>query len=394
MSENVHPKATSVAEFEKAANEKLSEFVRTYYSHPGEGGQTYRDNCRAFKRYRLIPRNLRDVYIRDTSVTVLGSKLDFPVAIAPTAVHKFAHPDAEAATAKGAASMDTAMVLSSWSLLMMRGLHEHSDGPELLVTLLMMYVSLFHPPGAASMNTAMVLSSWSHCSLEQVAAAAPRGVRWFYMLFYRDRGRMKRLLERAERAGYTAIVLTVDSPIYPFSLRKSPVVFPVQFRLPNVWLDDDVVPGSPGSLEQGSALTKITKNAATWDDVKWVKNNTRLPVIDVLPDIVRAVGGEAEVYLDGGVRTGTDVLKALALGVRCVFIGRPALWGLACNGAEGVQQVLQILKEEFSLAMARAGCAKLSDIQPSLIVHESYYLNRQMFNIAGNVNNKILKSKY
>ncbi|XP_066269266.1 2-Hydroxyacid oxidase 1-like [Branchiostoma lanceolatum] len=350
MSENVHPKATSVAEFEKAANEKLSEFVRTYYSHPGEGGQTHRDNCRAFKRYRLIPRNLRDVYIRDTSVTVLGSKLDFPVAIAPTAVHKLAHPDAEVATAKG----------------------------------------------AASMNTSMVLSSWSHCSLEQVAAAAPRGVRWFYLLFYRDRGRMKRLLERAEWAGYTALVLTVDSPIYPFTLRKTPVVFPVQFRLPNVWLDDDVVPGSPGSLEQGSALTKITKNAATWEDVKWVKKNTRLPVvlkgilsgsipedartavdlgvsgiyvsnhggreqdglpatIDVLPDIVRAVGGEAEVYLDGGVRTGTDVLKALALGARCVFIGRPALWGLACNGAEGVQQVLQILKDELSLAMARAG---------------------------------------
>ncbi|XP_066302074.1 2-Hydroxyacid oxidase 2-like [Branchiostoma lanceolatum] len=95
--------------------------------------------------------------------------------------------------------------------------------------------------------------------------------------------------------------------------------------------------------------------------------------VDVLPDIVRAVEGKAEVYLDGGVRTGTDVLKALALGARCVFIGRPALWGLAHNGAEGVQQVLQILTDELSLAMARTGCAKISDIQPSLVVHQSYY---------------------
>ncbi|CAH1247485.1 HAO1 [Branchiostoma lanceolatum] len=503
MSENVHPKATSVVEFEKSAKEKLSEFVGTYYSHPGEGGQTYRDNCKAFKRYRLVPRNLRDVYIRDTSVTVLGSKLNLPVAIAPTSIHKLGHPEAERATARGAASMNTAMVLSSSSLLMMYASLFHPPGAASMNTamvlsfssllmmyvslfhppgavsmntamvlssssllmmyaslfhppgaasmntamvlssssllmmyaslfhppgaasmntamvlssssLLMMYASLFHPPGAASMNTAMVLSSWSHCSLEQVAAAAPRGVRWFYLLFYRDRGRMKRLLERAERAGYTAIVLTVDTPLFPFSLRRKPVVYPIQFSLPNIWLDD-VAPGLPGSAEHDAYLKKVVKEAATWEDVKWVKNHTRLPVvlkvifsaedarfavnlinlpitasfrwtfsptlsmygyclsIDALPDIVRAVGGEAEVYLDGGVRTGTDVLKALALGARCVFIGRPALWGLACNGAEGVQRVLQILKDELSMAMARAGCAKISDIQPSLVVHQSYY---------------------
>ncbi|XP_035659785.1 hydroxyacid oxidase 1-like [Branchiostoma floridae] len=384
MSE-VHSKGTSLTELEKAAGEKMSSFARGYYSHPGEGGQTYRDNCQAFKRYRLIPRNLRDVNIRDTSVTVLGSRLDLPVAIAPTAVHKVAHPDAEAATAKG----------------------------------------------AASMNTLMALSSWSSQSLEQVAEAAPRGVRWFYMLFYRDRGRMKRLLERAERAGYAAIVLTVDQPLFPDSIRRKPASFPVQFSLPNVWIDDDQ-PGPLGSMEHGAGLAKIAKEAATWEDVKWIKNNTRLPVvlkgilsaedariavdlgvagiyvsnhggrqqdgvpatIDVLPDIVGAVGGEAEVYLDGGVRTGTDVLKALALGARCVFIGRPALWGLALNGAEGVEEVLQVLKHELSIAMARAGCAKISDIEPSLVVHESYYLYRQLLNHAGKVNNKIVTSKY
>ncbi|XP_078585884.1 2-Hydroxyacid oxidase 1-like isoform X1 [Branchiostoma floridae x Branchiostoma japonicum] len=385
MSGNIYPRTTFLAQLEKSAGQKLSEFAWTYLSYPGAEGQTCRDNCEALQRYRLIPRNLRDVNIRDTSVTVLGSKLDFPVAIAPTSFHKFAHPEAELATAKG----------------------------------------------AAIMNTLMVLSSWSHHPLEQVADAAPRGVRWFYMLFYRDRGWMKRVLERAEQAGYTAIVLTADQPLFPLNFNERDVAFPVQFSLPNIWLDD-VTHGPPGSPEFDAFLKKVVKQAATWEDVEWVKNNTRLPVvlkgilsvddakiavnmgvsgvyvsnhggrqqdgvpatIDVLPDIVAAVGGKAEVYLDGGVRTGTDVLKALALGARCVFIGRPALWGLAMNGAEGVQQVLQFLKDELSLAMARAGCAKISDIQPSLVVHESYYLHRQLFNHTGKVNNKILTSKY
>ncbi|XP_078585893.1 2-Hydroxyacid oxidase 1-like [Branchiostoma floridae x Branchiostoma japonicum] len=336
----------TLAEFETSARRKATEFAWSYLSRPGEDGQTHTDNRRAFKRYRLIPRNLRDVYIRDTSVTILGTKLDFPVAIAPTATHLLFHPEAELTTARG----------------------------------------------AASMNTLMVLSSWSHHSLEQVAEAAPRGVRWFYMLFYRDRGRMKRLLERAERAGYAAIVLTADQPFFTFSFRKVATTLPLDFRFPNIYLED-TPPGPLGSLELAEYFKKTVKEAATWEDVEWVKKNTRLPVvlkgilsvddakmavrleidgilvsnhggrqldgvpatIDVLPDIVGAAGGEAEVYLDGGVRTGTDVLKALALGARCVFIGRPALWGLACNGAEGVRQVLQILKDELSLAMARVG---------------------------------------
>ncbi|KAI8522001.1 Hydroxyacid oxidase 1 [Branchiostoma belcheri] len=314
-------------------------------------------------RYRLIPRNLRDVSIRDTSVTVLGTRMDIPVAIATTAVHRLAHPDAELATAKG----------------------------------------------ATAMNTGMVLGSWANHSLEEVAEATPPGIRWFYMLFYKDRGRMKRLLARAERAGYTAIFLTVDQPLLPFQIDLRPVTFPVPIRFPNVL--DEEPPHAPGSVEHLEYLRAALKQPATWDDVQWIRDNTRLPVvlkgilsvedakmavacgangicvsnhggreldgvpatIDVLPDIVRAVGGKAEVYLDGGIRTGTDVLKALALGARCVFIGRPALWGLAHNGAEGVQQVLQILKDELSLAMARAGCAKISDIQSSLVVHQSYY---------------------
>ncbi|XP_035690078.1 hydroxyacid oxidase 1-like [Branchiostoma floridae] len=176
---------TSIAGFEKSAQEKLLDYVWSYYSRPAGTGQTYQDNMDAFRRYRLIPRNLRDVSIRDTSVTVLGSKLDIPVAIAPTAIHRFAHPDAELATAKG----------------------------------------------AAAMNAGMVLGSWSIHSLEEVAAATPGGIHWFYMLFYNDRGHMKRQLDRTERAGYSAIFLTIDQPFFPNpSARAAPRSYPFTMR--------------------------------------------------------------------------------------------------------------------------------------------------------------------
>ncbi|XP_066278723.1 2-Hydroxyacid oxidase 1-like [Branchiostoma lanceolatum] len=355
---------TSIADVEKSARTKLPDYAWAYFSRPVDG-QTCQDNLEAYRRYRLIPRNLRDASIRDTSVTVLGTRLDIPVAIGPTALHRFAHPEAELATAKG----------------------------------------------AAAINTGMVLGSWANHSLEEVAEAAFSGIRWFYMLFYKDRRHMKRQLDRAEHAGYTAIFLTVDQPFFPFSIDKRPPPgsYPVPLRFPNIF--DVEPPHTVGSTEYRACLTAVVKEPATWEDVEWVRDNTRLPVvlkgvlsaedarmavergvngilvsnhggreqdgvpatIDVLPDIVRAVGGKAEVYVDGGVRTGTDVLKALALGARCVFIGRPTLWGLAHNGAEGVQQVLQILTDELSLAMARTGCAKIADIQPSLVVHQSYY---------------------
>ncbi|CAH1226889.1 HAO1 [Branchiostoma lanceolatum] len=369
---------TSIADVGKSAREKLPNYAWAYYSWTSADGKTYQDNLEAFRRYRLIPRNLRDVSIRDTSVTVLGTRLDIPVAIGPTALHRLAHPEAELATAKG----------------------------------------------AAAMNTAMVLGSFANHSIEEFAEAAPSGIHWFYMLFYKDRRHMKRQLDRAERAGYTAIFLTVDQPFFPFSVDKSPRVSPraytVPLSFPNVI--DVEPPHAFGSTEYRACLTAVVKEPPTWEDVEWVRENTRLPVVlkgvlsaeDARMAVERGVNGilvsnhggreqdgvpatncsrlcvceslltscptssarfdgKAEVYVDGGVRTGTDVLKALALGARCVFIGRPALWGLAHNGAEGVQQILQILTDELSLAMARTGCAKISDIQPSLLVHQSYY---------------------
>ncbi|XP_066268872.1 2-Hydroxyacid oxidase 1-like [Branchiostoma lanceolatum] len=182
-------------------------------------------------------------------------------------------------------------------------------------------------------------------------------------------------------------------------------------RLPNLTFDD--APKDVRSSEFTAYLSDNLKQPIIWDDVVWLRKNTQLKIvlkgilsaedakeavkvgvdgicvsnhggrqldgvpasIDALPDVVRAVDGKAEVYVDGGVRSGTDVLKALALGARCVFVGRPVLWGLACDGAEGVHQVLQLMKEQLNMSMAQAGCSRVSDIKPSLIVHESYYLH-------------------
>ncbi|XP_066269628.1 2-Hydroxyacid oxidase 1-like [Branchiostoma lanceolatum] len=357
-----------VEDFRRIAERTLPGAAWGYYSNGDGDNQTLMDNCDSFKRYRVLPRVLRDVSTIDTSVTVLGSMLDFPVAISPTAHHKMAHSDGEKATARA----------------------------------------------AASANTGMALSLFANHSLEEVAEAAPQGTRWFNFVLFKDPERNRVLLDRAAKAGYKAVFLTVDQPRFEYLKRittsKGKGKTHTFYSTPNL-----VFPGTPpyGTEEYRSHLYSALKQPMTWDDVDWVKKNTSLPVvlkgiltaedaqeavrhgadailvsnhggrqldgvpatIDVLADIVRAVGGEAEVYLDGGVRTGTDVLKALALGARCVFIGRPALWGLACNGEKGLLQLLNVLKEELVYTMARTGCATIADINSTLVVHENYYMS-------------------
>eukprot|EP00058_Branchiostoma_floridae_P023209 XP_002608699.1 hypothetical protein BRAFLDRAFT_278411 [Branchiostoma floridae] len=337
-------------DFESLAQKRLPKDVWEYYSYPSCSGFTLQENKRAFQRYRLLPRVLRDVSSVDTTATVLGSRLDMPVALSPTAHHSLAHPDGEKATAKG----------------------------------------------AASANTAYVVSSFANHSLEDIAQAAPGGVRWFYLIPQNDPGRTKELLRRVESAGYSGIWLTVDQPRFQFQQRPESNLESAAsvMRLPNLTFED--VPGDASSQEFTTYLSDNVRQPITWEDVVWLRKNTQLKIvlkgiltaedakeavrvsvdgicvsnhggrqldgvpatIDALPEVVRAVDGKAEVYLDGGVRTGTDVLKALALGARCVFIGRPALWGLACNGAEGVRQVLEVLKDQLNLAMAQTGMWK------------------------------------
>ncbi|KAI8497569.1 Hydroxyacid oxidase 1 [Branchiostoma belcheri] len=337
-----------VEDFRLAAEKTLPEAAWQYYSQGDGDNQTLGDNCESFKRYRVLTRVLRDVTTIDTTVSVLGTSLDFPVAISPTAHHKMAHPEGEKATARA----------------------------------------------AAAAKTAMVLSLYANHSLEEVAEAAPQGTLWFNLLLFKDPERNKELLDRAAEAGYKAIVLTVDQPRSEYLKRPATSMAKRKAQtfhsVPNM-----MFPGAPpyGTEKYRSWLYSALKQPMTWDDVDWLKKNTTLPLvlkgiltaedakeavrrgadailvsnhggrqldgvpatIDVLPDIVQAVGGETEVYLDGGVRTGTDVLKALALGARCVFIGRPALWALACDGEGGLFHLLNNLKEELVYAMARTG---------------------------------------
>ncbi|KAM7288186.1 hydroxyacid oxidase 1-like [Ixodes scapularis] len=297
----------------------------------------------ALSPLRLRPRVLRNVAERRIEVTLLGDqKLSMPVGISPTAFQKMAHPEGEIAVAKA----------------------------------------------AQAAGTVMTLSSFSNDCLEDVQRGAPEGLRWFQLYVFRDREFTRNLVERAERSGYRALVLTVDMPVEGQKNfdKMSDFRIPEHLRYGNFLgtsRHEDAFPSA-------AVCDDICDASLTWADVIWLRGITKLPVvakgictaedaeeaihsgvsailvsnhgarhldglpstIEVLPDIVRAVRGRVEVYLDGGVRRGTDVVKALALGAKAVFIGRPALWGLAYNGKAGVRQTLEILREELDRALA------------------------------------------
>jgi 4-hydroxymandelate oxidase len=345
-------------EFEARAEHLLSAQAAAYYRSGADDERTLRDNCAAFTRRRLLPRMLVDVSSRSTATTVLGTPLRSPVMIAPTAMQRLAHGDGELATARA----------------------------------------------AAARGTIMTLSTVATCSIEQVAAARravqPDAVGWFQLYPQRDRGLTRTLVQRAEAAGYGAIVVTVDTPV--FGHRESdahiPLHLPTGVSLENfAGLDgyDDVV--------EMSILQRFIARqdpSYSWDDVAELCAQTRLPVvlkgilrgddavraaesgaraivvsnhggrqldravatIDALPGVAQAVGDSIEVLVDGGVRRGVDVLIALALGARAVMVGRPVLWGLAVDGEEGVRAVLDMLTAEFDRAMALCGCATVADI--------------------------------
>ncbi|XP_074783755.1 2-Hydroxyacid oxidase 2 isoform X2 [Athene noctua] len=183
---------------------------------------------------------------------------------------------------------------------------------------------------AKAMNICYIASTYSTCTLEEISAAAPGSLRWFQLYIHRNRAVSRQLVQQAEALGFQGLVLTADLP-YTGKRR------------------DDV--------RNGFRLPPHMK----------LKNLEGAFEIDALAEVVEAVQGRVEVYLDGGIRKGSDVLKALALGAKCVFIGRPALWGLAYKGEEGLQEVLRILQDEFRLSMALAGCASISEIGRHLV---------------------------
>ena len=344
----------NVEEFERIARERLDRAVYDYYAGGAEDERTVRENREAFARLRLRYRVLVDVSRVDLATRLLGTPLSFPVILAPTALHRLAHPEGEKATARA----------------------------------------------AAAAGILLTLSTVSSVPLEDVAAAAPSGARWFQLYCYDDREETAALVDRAHRAGYRAIVLTVDAPILgrrerdvrngfvvPEGLAahpsKKPRAASGQWPLSSLIGQPSLDWAALAWIRSLSPLPLVVKGIVRGDDASravaegaaavWVSNHggrqldTAIPTAEALSDVVSAVAGRVPVIVDGGIRRGTDVVKALALGASAAAIGRPQLWGLAAGGEDGVARVLALLREELALAMALAGCPDLSRVDRSLV---------------------------
>ena len=332
----------NLREYEALAGSRLDPAVWDYYAGGADDEVTVRENDTAFSRLRLRPRVLRDVSIVDISTTVLGAPVSMPILVAPTAGQGMAHEEGECATARAAADAGTLMVASSSAS---RGLKEIAESCE--------------------------------------------GARWF-QLYVRYWDEAERLVKEAEATGFTAIVLTVD--LARMGNRERDVRAELknrQFHVPNYtdrqegYQTPSLTWESLARIRSWSNLPLILKGIVTAEDAEIaveqgveaivVSNHggrqldSAVPTIEALPEVVDAVKGRCEVYMDGGIRRGTDVLKAMALGARAVLIGRPILWGLAVDGESGVRHVLQILRDELDLAMALSGCRSLSEVSPSIL---------------------------
>ena len=350
----------NVGDYAKAARDALARDVCDYYEGGALDEITLRQNVSGWENLKLYYRVLAGVGPRELSTTVLGQPVSMPIVIAPTAFHRLACAEGEIAAAKAARAAGTLFVLSSLS------------------------------------NTAM------ETVLAQ--AASPR---WFQLYIYKDREITRALVQRAEAAGTEAIVLTVDAPGLGTRERDSRN----KFCLPDGLAVENLAPAGKGNIPkiEGSGLAAYVrdnfKSDLGFDDLDWLCSCTRLPVVvkgvcrgddarriadhgakaivvsnhggrqldtapatsEVLPFVVAAVGDRCEIYVDGGIRRGSDVLKAIALGARAVLVGRPILWGLCVAGERGALQVLEVLRRELDEAMLLCGCTTLSDIDASLL---------------------------
>ncbi len=326
----------SLHEFEPYAAESMAPSAYAYVAGGSWDELSLVEAEAAWRRRRLRPRVLVDVSRVDPSTTLLGAPAAFPVATAPMAAHRLAHPEAEVATARG----------------------------------------------AAAAGVPFTLSTMSSCSIEEVAEAAPDGVRWFQLYTQADSGRSRSFVERAAAAGYSAVVLTVDLPVLGYRERDRKHGFDLPVPLGNFGKSADIE-----NLETALAAS------LTWDDLEQIRSWSSLPLVlkgittgedarlavehgadaivvsnhgarqldrvaapvDVLEEVVVAVDGRSEIWVDGGVRRGLDIAIALALGARGVLIGRPILWALAAGGQAGVERALVILRDEFEIALALLG---------------------------------------
>ena len=347
-----------IFDYEKLAPARMTTMGWNYISGGAADELSLRWNHEAYSRLRLRPRILVDVSALDTRVTLFGRELAFPILLAPTAYHKLAHPDGEAATARGA-----------------------------------------HASGAL-----MVVSTSATTSLEDVASAAP-GPKWFQLYVQPDRDFTRELIRRAEAARYEVLVITVDSPVLGARYRETRTKFTLPPGIERANLKGLKTATGGHRATEDSIYSALLDPKLTWKEIEWLRSITKLPVvlkgvmnaddaaravdvgaaglivsnhggrnldtlpatIDALPEVAARVAGRVPVLVDGGIRRGTDVLKAIAFGASAVLIGRPYLYGLAVGGADGVARVVNILRREFEMAMALTGRTTLAQIDRGVI---------------------------
>jgi len=342
----------NVADYERLASERLDEGAWSYFAGGAGDEHTLRQNLAAYRRWNLRPRVLCDVSSTTTSTTVLGTEISMPLLVAPVAFQRVANPDGETGTAQA----------------------------------------------AAAAGTIMCLSTIATTTPAEVAAAAPDGKHWFQLYVFKDWAVTEALIQQAVDAGFSALVLTVDTPY--LGRREGPLRtgfgIPDEIRVP-------AVDAARGGLEPFSLAEHFSlfSPAVSWRDLERLRSLSRLPVVlkgiltaedaalacehgadaivvsnhggrqldsvsgtlDALPEVAEAVDGRIEVLLDGGIRRGVDVVKALALGARACLAGRAVLWGLTVDGEAGAANVLKLLRNEISLALALLGCTSPDEVR-------------------------------
>lgn len=354
----------NLAEFEPLARNAMDAAAFDYVAGGAWDEITLAENEAAWRRRRLRPRVLVDVSALDPSTTMLGTPTALPVAIAPMAVHGLAHPDGEVATARA----------------------------------------------AAAAGVPFTLSTMSSRSIEEVAAATPGGTNWFQLYTQADPGRTRELVDRAATAGYGAIVLTVDLPRLGYRERDRRSGFELTglgnfadapdgpthgggvhatadgFARLEAQLDVGLTWADLATIRSWSTLPLVLKGILTAEDARLavehgvdavvVSNHgarqlDRVPAtLDVLTEVVDAVGDAAEIWIDGGVRRGLDIAIAVAMGARGVLLGKPVFWALAAGGQTGVERAIAILREELEIALALLGTPTPAHLTPAHILAE------------------------
>jgi 4-hydroxymandelate oxidase len=348
-------------EYEAHARQRLSQMAYDYVAGGSADEITLRRNRTSFDEIRMKPRVLVDVDKLDTRLQLFGQNLAFPILLAPTAYHKLIHPTGEIGTARGAAAAGATLVVSSFATV----------------------------------------------GIEDVARAA-KGPLWFQLYVQRDRGFTKALVQRAEATGCKALVITVDTPVLgPRDREKrSNFALPPGMQRENLkGLSQEAATSGHVSARETEIYNAVLDPTLTWQGIDWIRSFARTPIIlkgilapedarlavehgaagivvsnhgarnldtapatiEALPGVVDAVGGRIPVLMDGGVRRGTDLLKALALGAKAVLIGRPYLWGLAVSGDAGVQRVVELLRTEFEAALALCGLTSLRQVSRDVL---------------------------